>query len=298
MVIALKASRTGDWASGGPVLIEAIRAQVGSSARVMALMRRIEKSGRAAGAVPAIQEQALPTRDEWVDTRAAAYEALVGRWDTRADVEEAAAVALAPFGVTPTEVLAAARPLLSPTQLRDFVPATQHGKGSASDFFARLPALRRFANPAFTDQRDPDPVRAAVTCGNRAEAMIYLAEQSGARTLAFLRLGAGMLGRSLRCPVIFRQLARAEAAEQRFAGLAALALLGHPEGAEIALEWLRNPALPVVEAECALYTLLVLRRVHPDEWPAHVRSSKAPAMQRVWREVVLAARQGRWLLQR
>ena len=44
--------------------------------------------------------------------------------------------------------------------------------------------------------------------------------------------------------------------------------------------------------------LLVLRRVEPDEWPDHVRGAKAPAVQRLWREVVLAARQGRWLMQR
>jgi hypothetical protein len=399
VVIAIKASRTADWPSGRPVLIEE------SHPRAMTLMRRIERSGRGlhevlsdaarcriagapraqprlvrlprrlgercyydvpdepgsdhrhlyllqedlrVGTYPSQMEavgrewtaaerlaksddsviraiaavRALSCWDdareieavlaqfqrqrnrlsqrvrEWVDARAAVYERLVERWDPWEATEAAAAAALAPFGVAPTEILPAPRPLLVPTQLRDFGPAVHHGKGSASDFFARLPTLRRFLKPAHTDKRDPDPVRAAVTCADRAEGMIYLAEQSGARTLGFLRLGGGLLGRSLRCPMLFRHLARSEVPEHRFAGLAALALLGDSEGAEIALRWVRDPALPVVEAECALNALLVVRRVDPDEWPAHVRGSKAPAMQRLWREVVLAARQGRWLLQR
>jgi hypothetical protein len=98
--------------------------------------------------------------------------------------------------------------------------------------------------------------------------------------------------------VLFRQLARSAAPENRFAGLAALALLGDAQGGEIALDWLRDPALPIVETERALNALLVLRRVEPDEWPTHVRDAKSPTVQRLWREVVLAARQGRWLMQR
>jgi hypothetical protein len=405
VVIALRASRTPDWPSGRPVLIEDIRAQAESSARAMALMRRIERSGRAlhevlndatrpriaggprardrmlrflrrigercyydvpdepgadhrqlyflqedlrtctssshlegigrewtaaqrlaksedsavraiaavrglscweeAREIESVLEQLGRQRNrlsqrvrEWVDARAADYQVVIGRWSTREATEENAAAALALFGLRPAELLAAPRPLLTPSQLRDFVPAIHHGKGSASVFLARLPALRRFLNPVHTDKQDPDPIRAAFTCADRAEGMIYLAEQSGARTLAFLRAGSRFLGRSLRCPLLFRQLARSEVAEHRFAGLAALALLGDLEGAEIALEWLRDPALPAMEAECAFYALLVLRRVEPDEWPAHVRSTKNPAMQRAWREVVLAARQGRWLFQR
>ena len=128
--------------------------------------------------------------------------------------------------------------------------------------------------------------------------MIYLAEQSGAGTLALLRQGAGLLGRSVRCPLLFRQLARSAESEHRLGGLASLALLGDSEAAEIALEWLTDPALPMAEVERALHVLLVLKRVRPDEWPAHIRSSRKLAMQRMWRDVVLAARQGRWLLQR
>jgi hypothetical protein len=405
VIIALNASRTAEWPSGRPVLIEDVRVQVESDPRAKTLMRRIERSGRAlhevlgdasrvriggalrarsrivklprrlgercyfdvpdepgadhrqlyllqedlkaythplhleaiarewtdaqrlgrtahpiiraiaavralscwneAREIEAVLEQLqrqghrLSQRvSEWVEHRAADYEGLVRRWGTRRAAEKKAAATLSPFGLHAQELLDARRPLLAPAALRDFVPVTHRGKGSASKFFARLPALRRFSNPAHTHLRDPDPVRAASTCVDRVEGMIYLAEQSGAGTLALLRQGAGLLGRSVRCPLLFRQLARSAESEQRLGGLAALALLGEPDGAELALEWLDDSALPMAEVEGALYALLVLKRVRPDEWPAHIRSSRNPAMQRMWREVVLAARQGRWLLQR
>jgi hypothetical protein len=405
VIIALNASRTAEWPSGRPVLIEDVRVQVESDPRARTLMQRIERSGRAlhevlgdasrvriggaprarsrivklprrlgercyydapdepgadhrqlyllqedlkaytypvhleaiarewtdaqrlgrtdhsiiraiaaartlscwreASEIKAVleqlqrQSQRLSQRvREWVEQRAADYEGLVRRWGTRRAAEKKAAAALSPFGLTAQELLGVPRPLLAPAALRDFVPVTHRGKGSASQFFARLPALLRYPNPSHTRKSDPDPVRAASTCVDRVDGMIYLAEQSGACTLALLRQGAGLLGRSLRCPLLFRQLARSAESEHRLGGLAALALLGDAQAAEIALEWLTDCALPMAELEGALHVLLVLRRVEPNEWPAHVRSSRNPAILRVWREVVLAARQGRWLLQR
>lgn len=238
----------------------------------------------------------LPERVRvWVDTRAAVHEELVRTWGTWRAAERRAATELQPFGLEAPALLAVQRPLLKPAPLREFVPAIRHGKGSAADFFARLPALRRFPNPAHTDLHDPDPDRSSATCADQAEAIIYLAEQSGAGTLAFLRPGAALLGRSLRSPLLFRELAHTSALKDRLAGLAALALLGDSKAAQIAHEWLGDPERSAAEVKGALYTLLVLRQVEPGTWPAHVHNSRDPEVRRVARAAALAAQQRRWL---
>lgn len=237
-----------------------------------------------------------PRLRDSVDRGVEKYETLISRWGSSGVAKQAAAAAVARFGVEPTEMLSAARPLITAAELRDFVSPARRGRGSDAVFFSRLVALRRFPNPDHTNRADSDPQHAAVTCADRAEALVYLAEQSGAKTLGFLRRGKVLLGRSLRSPAVFRHMARSSVGEHRFSALAALALLGDASGAEIALEWLHNPRLPVLDVECALYALLVLRRVDLNEWPAHLRTPKDPAVQKVWRDVITAVRQKRWLL--
>jgi hypothetical protein len=235
---------------------------------------------------------------EEIEERSAKLQVFLARWGTQSEAEAVAAMALAPFGLTPEVVLSVPRPLLTAAEMCEFIPEGRRGRHSPAEWFARMVALRRYANPDFVSRTDPDPRRSAVTCADRVEALIYLAEQGGAKPLAFLRRGAALLGRSLRDPVLIRLLATSEERERRLAGLAALALLGDPAAGDLALEWLRNPGVTALEVECALHSLLILRRIQPDEWPPHIRHPRESAIQRVWRDVIFAAKQGRWLLQR
>lgn len=235
---------------------------------------------------------------EEIEDRSAKLQAFLARWGTRSTAETIAAAALAPFDLQPEKILGVPRPLLTAAEMWEFIPEKRRGKLSPSESFPRIMALRRFPNPDFVSRTDPDPRQSALTCVDRVDALIYLAEHGGAKPLAFLRHGAALLGRSLRNPALVRLLATSEERERRLAALAAIALLGDPGAGDLALQWLRNPGVPVLEVECALYALLIVRRIQPDEWPPHIRHPRELAVQRVWRDVIFAAKQGRWLLQR
>jgi hypothetical protein len=245
------------------------------------------------------QSAVLPKRvRERLQERRAALQRLEVRWGPKEDAESIAAQALERYGVTPDQVLAAPRPLLTPSEYVEWLPERRRQGFSASLLMGRAQSLRRYHNPRFEYRQHPDPELAAVTCVDRVDALVFLAEQLNGRTYGFLRRGQRLLGLTLRDPTLAVHAAVSPDWEVRDAGLAALVLLGSPKAAELALSLMRDATADAGTVIQAFHALTVLRRVEPNEWPEHVRRPQNAVVRAAWVEVITAARDGRWLLQR
>lgn len=202
------------------------------------------------------------------------------------------------FGYELEEIVDAPRPLLTPGEYAEWLSARQLQDRSPAYFVASRKNLRTFDNPRFTKRGADDPLKAAPSCVDRVEALLYAAESSMAFTWTFLRRARWLLGRSYRDTRLLRELLACEDARTRSAALAALALLGDEVAAEHALEVIHDRDSAPEDITHALYALLVLRRVDASEWPHWFKESRDPLIRRAFREVVPASADGRWVGQK
>lgn len=212
--------------------------------------------------------------------------------------EERAEEALAELDIALDDILAAERPLLKPAEFAAWLSPAQLRGCTPALYANRLSGVRMFDNPDFTSRGADDPMEAAPSCVDRVEALVRAAESSGATTWTFLRAGANLLGRDLRYAPLVRPLLAAQDRRTRTAALAALTLLGDPPAKAHALATLHDGSASAADLSLALRALLVLRTIEPSEWPERLRDPQSRAIQRAVQEVVIAARQGRWLGQR
>ena len=232
-----------------------------------------------------------------LDEMTAKYDQVRAVRGTTAQALERATEALSPFGLTPEEVLAVDRPLLTGTEYAAwFSPAALQGR-SPAEFLARARSLRRFPNPRHVNRADPDPVRAASTGVDRVDALVYAAQQHHTPLAGFLIGGAALLGRFLRDPQLPALLLDSEDERLRHQSLAALALLGD-ERAYAAARGALSDSSAGIRPTNAVYALMVLRRFTPDAVPAAVRRSADLGLLRTLSAAERAASVGRWLLQR
>jgi hypothetical protein len=237
----------------------------------------------------------------------------------RADVrEDDPAECLRALGWNADELLAAPRPLITAVEYASWFPErTRRGK-SPSQFLGNAKTLRRYANPARRGELEHDGDGDAPTDGgagrraestldragamlvavDRVDALLHAAETSQARTTGYVRAGAQLLGSGLRDARLPRELLSSTHETEREAAMAALTLLGDERAEAVATARLRDPAARAVDVVHALYSLLVLRRIDPSTWPEWVRRASHPVVRQAVLDVVRAAREGRWLLQR
>lgn len=205
---------------------------------------------------------------------------------------------VAEFGYEHEEIIGASRPLLTPGEYAEWLSDRQLGDHSAAHFVASRRNLRTFDNPRFTKRGADDPLKAAPSCVDRAEALLYAAENSMAFTWSFLRGGKWLLGRCYRDLRLPRELLTCDDPRTRSAALAALTLLGDEAAAEHALQVIRDRKSAAQDVSNALYALLVLRRIDASEWPDWFKESRDPTIRRAFREVVPASADGRWVGQK
>jgi hypothetical protein len=224
---------------------------------------------------------------------------VVREWGTPRAGEDRARAAITASGVKLSLRLLknVARPLVPEAHLIGFAPSGGRGTGTAAAYLKRKSSLAKYPNPAFVSRTDPDPLRSAVTCVDRVEALLSSAEQGHSKLTPFLQAGSKILGRRFRHPALLRAMAEHGSKVGRSSALAALVLLGADDAIEVSLAWLRDPTTEALRVEYALYALLMMQRVRPDEWPEHLRRPTEPGIRRVWLEVIRAAQHKRWLLQ-
>jgi hypothetical protein len=189
------------------------------------------------------------------------------------------------------------RPLLTGSEYAAFCPSEVLGKRRAAVVLANATTLRRYPNPRYTSKRDPDPVRAAPTAVDRLDALLYLADTSGGRTLPIFQAARRVLGLDVRDHRLVLPLLGSRRRADRQLALAVLVSLGAPEAIDACLGVLADEAAPADHVADALHGLLILRRVTPSEWPERVRNAANGLLRATVRDVVFAARDGRWLLQ-
>ena len=214
----------------------------------------------------------------------------------RDDLREEATRLLTPLGVTSSEVLEAPRPLIVADDYVRWFPDHMLRGLNAVDFLARANTLSRYPNPDHTHRSDPDPRKAAATCVDRVEAMLYAASYIQTPLLDLLQAGAGLLGRFLRHPGLLRAALDSPRADVRRAGLGSLVLLGDSAAVQAAWQELDRPHTPDSLVD-ALYALLALEKLDLQRIPIPVRQTTDRYVQSVLRQVVRAAHQGRSLLQ-
>lgn len=236
-----------------------------------------------------------PIRESLVDFRRRLD--LIGR--TLPPLDELHATAhflLAPLGLSLSEVLEAPRPLIVAEAYAKWFPEHMLRGLNPVDFLARANTLSRYPNPDHTQRSDPDPTKAAATCVDRVEALLYAASYIQTPLLDLLQAGASLLGRFLRHPGLLRAALHSSRSDVRRAGLGGLVLLGHPAAAEAAWQELNGPRTPDSLVD-ALYALLALEELELQRIPLPVRQTTDRYVQSVLRQIVRAAQQGRSLLQ-
>lgn len=235
---------------------------------------------------------------ERVEERALALRSIELRWGFQEEAEEAAAEALSPLGRSLDEVLAVPRPLITAEEYAEWVPPRRRMHLSAADFLAMATTLRRYPNPRHTHRNDPDPRRAALTGVDRVEALAHLAGHTAAKTYGLLQRGYRLIGPSVRDEQLVRQAAISTRRDLRSAGMAAMVLLGDDQVISLAYALLADREATPDEIVQALHILLLMRRVERDEWPERICRSRHPLVTAAILDVISAARDGRWLLQR
>ena len=265
---------------------------------------RVLLAGRELGHVRDVVEELSVRRgalteqiEESVRRRAARVNQLMRDLEPEAWEERAGEVMKA-LGIELEDVMAAERPLLTPAQYTDWLTATQLRSKTPAHFANTRAGVRTFDNPDFTSRGASDPAEAAPSSVDRVEALLYAAQSSGATTWTFLLAGANLLGRDFRYAPLVRPLLAAQDRQTRTAALAALTLLGDDAARVHALATLDDRSASAADVSLALRALLVLRSIEPSQWPEWIRDPQSRAVQRAVQEVVIAARQGRWLGQR
>lgn len=222
---------------------------------------------------------------------------ILSRVPPREVLEDEAEELTRELGLELGEALKWDRPMMTPHEYVSYLSPVVVGKLTPSEFLHRVKTLRRFDNPGFVTQTDPDPARAARYCIDRAEGLCYLAERYQGRVHSFLRAGLHLLGRDFRGSALVRLLARSDRSADRRAALGALVLLDDPEAAAVAVAWLRCSERPE-EVVDALQALLILGLIPELDWPDRIRRTDSRLIRDALTNVVLAARTGRRLLQR
>lgn len=212
------------------------------------------------------------------------------------EVTEAANSLLSPVGLTVYEVLETPRPLIVADQYASWFPAHMLRGLNAVEFMTRANTLARYPNPHHTQRSDSDPRRAAATCVDRVEAMLYAASYIQTPILDLLQAGARLLGSFLRHPGLMKAGLLSDRADVRRAALGGLVLLGDPAAAEASWGELDRPRSPDSLVD-ALYALLALQKLELQRIPMPVRQTTDRYVQSVLRQIVRAARQGRSLPQ-
>lgn len=265
-----------------------------AAARLLAVLREIEGLEGRIQEIRAEGTRLSPPVRRALDEHEARLVRFVAARASLADAHEDATRSLEAIGLEPNAVLTTPRPLITAQEYAAWFPVRRLRGLTPPQFLARATTLKRYANPEYTHRKDG----AAITCVDRVEALSYAADQWMARTATFLRAGEGLLGSTLRCPVLMREVLRTGDALERRAALAALVLLRDQAAVETASETLGDEHAPVERTVEALYALLLMRQVDTATWPEHIRRSESRVVHDAVNQVVLAARDGRWLLQR
>lgn len=194
-----------------------------------------------------------------------------------------------------TAIMEAPRPLLLGEDYLEWVPPGHRRGRRGTQLIANAKILRRYPNPLHTLRSDRDSRRAASTGVDRADALVYLAEQVGAKTLRFLQMGAELLGATLREPSLPRLLLNATDVRLRSRALAALVLLGAPDAITEARRILHDRQAVSDMVINALYALSVMKTIDPRTWPDWHMNSADPQVRSAMYNVTEAPRRG-WLV--
>jgi hypothetical protein len=230
---------------------------------------------------------------------------LVGRLEefhaeigSRAEATRRAEEAFARVRLSLKRSISAPRPLIRADEYADLVP--QHFRRGLSPalYLACSTTLTRYPNPNHKRRGSSDPEEAAILCVDRVEALAHVTLLRATGTASFLQSGRDLLGRTVRDPkLVHRVLASADAAG-RSAAIAALTLLGDDSTEAAAWAMVENPGSSGDEVVSALMSLLILQRLGVTRIPKHLRQPSDPWVRRHLPEIVLAAHQKRWLLER
>lgn len=215
------------------------------------------------------------------------------------DLEATRAIAearVAAVGLSLDAVLRAPRPLLVGDEYAAWLPTDRRAGRSGAQLLADAKALPRYANPAYTSRGAPASRHAAPTGVDRVDALVYLAEKLGARTLAFLQEGADLLGRAFRDPALVRPMLGTVDDQVWSRALSALVLLGDASAEAAAHAVLERPGATSARVVRALYALSVMRRVEPDRLPEWLLDVRDRAVLTALRAVLHAPRRDAWLL--
>jgi hypothetical protein len=204
---------------------------------------------------------------------------------------------LSPFGLFAAEVLAADRPLLVPAEYASWFPPAKLNGRSPAEFLARVIALRRFPNPHYVSRQEADPRLAAVNAVDRADALVYAAEQARSVMAPFLRAGHNLIGRYFRDPALVRVLVGCGDPGLERDAAAALVLLGDASAESVARGMIENPCAPLRHISAAVYALLALKVLRRDGLPQWLLVHPDITVQQLLIRALRAARQDRWLLQ-
>lgn len=267
-----------------------------SAARLLHLQHQLDLIGEPLESTRAQAHLLSKLERARLDEMAGMYGHIRALWGTTAEALAQAAEALEPFGISPAEVLAVDRPVLTGTEYAAwFAPGDLRGRTPA-EFLARARSLIRYPNPAFASHMDPDPVRSSPTGVDRVDALVYAAQQRHTPLAGFLTKGAALLGRFLRDTRLPTLLLDSDDASLRSQSLAALAALGDERAYAIASTALSDPTTGVRQTD-AIYALMVLRRFTPHMVPHAVRRAADIGLLRTLSAAERAAAAGRWLLQ-
>lgn len=267
-----------------------------AASRMLAVQQDLDCTGDVFAALTDRADQLSKQVRAALAERRARFDAFREAHGTTATAAHEAETQLGPLGLSPCEVLSVPRPLATPGEYAGWHTPREVGSLTGPQLLARATRLERYGNPAFEARTHPDPDRAARTCVDRADALLYAAEKVHGRVAPFLALGHRLLGTSFRDPRLPRLLL-ADPAYRRV-GLSALVLLGDTHTEDAALALLRDSSSGADDLIAALHALLILRRVDPAEWPERVRAPSCHRLLRTRNDVILSARHERWLGQR
>jgi hypothetical protein len=210
---------------------------------------------------------------------------------SKEDSVERARSLLGLLGFTLEDILDAPRPLIVAEDYATWFPEHMLRGLKPTEFLTRANTLSRYPNPHHTFRSDSDPRKAAVTCVDRPEALLYAASFIQTPILELLQTGARLLGRFFRHPGLLKVALDSPRAEVWRAALGGLVLLGDPAAEDAAWEELDQPRCPDSLVD-ALYALLALQRLDLFRIPLPVRQCTDRYVQSVLRQIIRAARQG------
>lgn len=216
---------------------------------------------------------------------------------TLAAADARAADALAGSELDLDEVLGATRPLVTADEFFAWVPRHDRGADSPAVRLSRATTLRRFPNPHHRHRAAASKAEAAVTCVDRVEALLHLAERNATSPSSFLRAGGRLLGRDLRSAALVRPLLESPDPTDRRVALSALVLLGNTQAEAVARSFLQLRQCPDLQVD-GLHALMVLGSLEVASLPVAVTGSPAMVVRQALREVVFAVRDGERLPRR